>query len=131
MSRVALALMALALAVSPANAESEVPAAEAIALQATMQTYIDANLVNGALLHIDESSGIVHAYYPAKAHPKIMRVGKYYYLCSNFRDASGSEVIFNFYVAKSGDKYVVFHTLLGDDEALEERIEQHAGDVTN
>lgn len=131
MSRFAFAVVALALAVMPARAESEVPAAEAIGLQAAMQRYIESNLVNGALLHIDVATGIVHSYYPAKAHPKIMAIGKYYYLCANFRDEKGQEVMFNFYVARDGKRYVFFHTLLGEDEALEERIERHAAKLTN
>lgn len=126
MSRLVMAMLALAVLVAPARAESEVPASEAIGLQAAMQQYIEANLVNGALLRVDEATGNVHSYYPAKAHPKIMKVGKYYYLCANFRDVDGKEVMFNFYVAKAGSNYVFFHMLLGEDEALEARIEQHA-----
>ncbi len=129
--RISAVLLALVLAVSSAKAETEVPAVEAIGLQAAMQSYIEANLVNGSLLHIDESTGAVQSYYPAKAHPKIMQVGRYYYLCANFRDAHGQEVMLNFYVAKDGDRYVFFHTIFGEDEALEERIEQHAAKLTN
>lgn len=126
MSRIALALVAITLAISPAKAETEVPAAEAIGLQAAMQRYIEANLVDGALLHVDTATGIVHPYYPAKAHPKIMQVGRYYYLCANFRGAAGEEVMVNFYIAKDRDKYVFFHVVFGEDEALEARIEQNA-----
>lgn len=131
MPRFALVLFAIALAVSPVKAETEVPAVEAIALQAAMQSYIEANLVNGSLLHIDESTGAVHSYYPAKSLPKIMQIGRHYYLCANFRDGNGQEVMLNFYVAKDGDRHVFFHTIFGEDEALEERIEQHAAKLTN
>ncbi len=131
MSRFAFALLALGLAGSPARAETEVPATEAIGLQAAMQSYIEANLVNGALLHIDDTTGIAHSYYPAKAHPKIMQVGRYYYLCASFRDTGGQDVMLNFYVAKDGNRYVVFHTLIGEDDALEARIEAHAAKLMN
>lgn len=129
--RISAALLALVLVVSSAKAESVVPAAEAIALQAAMQSHIEANLVGGALLYLDAKTGVVGAYYPAKAHPKIMRIGPYYYLCANFRDADGQEVMINFFVAEDDGKFVFFHTLLGEDEALEERIEKAAGKLTN
>lgn len=131
MSRIALALLAVSVCVTPGKAESEVPAAEAIGLQAAMQGHIEANLVDGALLHIDPVTGDVQPFYPAKAHPKIVRVGPYYYLCANFRDADGLEVMVNFYVAKAAGKYVFFHTMFGDDEALEAQIEKHATDLAN
>ncbi|MFO1172472.1 MAG: hypothetical protein U1E49_16120 [Hyphomicrobiaceae bacterium] len=131
MSRIALALLAFSVSITPAKAETEVPAAEAIGLQAAMQRHIEANLVDGALLHIDPVTGIVQSFYPAKAHPKIMQVGPYYYLCANFRDDAGTEVMVNFYVAKQSGKYVFFHTLFGEDEAFEAQFEKHAAQPAN
>ncbi|MEZ5925990.1 MAG: hypothetical protein R3D57_16590 [Hyphomicrobiaceae bacterium] len=131
MLRLGLLLCAFALVVTPARAETAISSAEAISLQVAMQRHIDQNLVDGALLRLDERSGIVRSYYPAKAHPKIMRLGAYYYMCASFRDGDGQEVMINFFMTKGHNGYVVFHTLVGQDEALEARVADHAPKLVN
>ena len=110
----------------PAEAEAPVPDSELASLQAAMQTHIDQSLVDGALLQLDEKTGKVRPLYPAKAHPMIESLGKYFYLCANFRDEQGTEVMVNFFAAKDHDKYVVFHTTFEENKKLESLIEQNA-----
>lgn len=91
------------------------------ALQAAMQRYIDRHLVDGTYLYMDEKAGEVRALYPQKAHPLILRMGKYFILCSDFRDADNKAVNVDFYMARNGNDFVVFHRSM-DDDALIHRL---------
>ena len=126
MKKIFAAALALALLGTAARAESMVSEGEFANLQAVMQTHIERNLVNGALLQLDEATGVFRELFPAAPHPKIMAIGKYYYLCADFRDAEGKDVMVNFLAAKDDDRYVIFHTIFGEDHELEKRIEQQA-----
>ena len=118
--------MAVTLACLPARAETPVSEAEMVSLQAAMQIHIDQNLVDGALLQLDDKTGKVRPLYPAKAHPKIMALGRYYYLCANFRDELGNEVMVNFFAVKDHDRYVIFYTDFDDNKELEHLIEKNS-----
>ena len=131
MKTIISAAFALALLVSPARAETPVSESEFANLQAVLQAHIEKNLVDGALLQLDEKSGAVRELYPATAHPVIMAVGKYFYLCTDFRDAEGQDVMINFYAAKDGDRYVIFHTVFGKNEELEKLVEKQAKLASN
>jgi DNA-binding LacI/PurR family transcriptional regulator len=130
MKRILIATTMLIFASFPVRADAPVPEGELASLQAAMQSHIDQNLVDGALLHLDEKTGKVRPLYPAKAHPKIMALGKYYYMCANFRDQQGAEVMVNFFAAKTHDRYVIFHTDFDANEELEHLLEKNAA-VTN
>lgn len=80
------------------------------ALQAAMQLHIERSLVNGAYLHLNMATGTVRTLAPVKAHPVILKMGKYYVLCSDFRDENGEAVNIDYYVAVQGRSYVVFHS---------------------
>lgn len=117
------AAFALVLLASPAMSGHPAPEAELVRLQATLQIHIERNLVAGALLQLDEKTGEIRQLYPAKAHPKIIVLGNYFYLCADFRDTDGKDVRINFYAAKDGDKYVIFQTTFEDNEELERLVE--------
>lgn len=131
MKRACFAALALVLACLPARAEMNVSEGEFASLQAVMQSHIDQNLVDGALLHLDEKTGKVRPLYPAKAHPMIMAVGDYYYLCADFRDENGEKAMVNFYAAKDRDRYVIFYTDFNENEALEHLIEKNGKLASN
>ncbi|MDX1402238.1 MAG: hypothetical protein R3245_09975 [Kiloniellales bacterium] len=91
---------------------------EKAALQAAMQRHIDRNLVNGVFLYLDTTNGEVRDLYPSKAHSVILRMGDYFVLCSDFRDKDGKSVNVDFYLARDGDRYVVFHSAIDDRRIL-------------
>ena len=97
-------------------------------LQAGMQKHIDGRLVDGAYLHLDEDSGEVRELFPVAAHPMIMRMGKYFVLCSHFQDKGGKEVNVDFYMARRGNKFIVFKALVDDRKPLNRLI--NAGKVS-
>lgn len=93
--------------------------ADIVALQVTMQSHIDSVLVDGAMLSLDPATGTVVSYYPTKAHPKIMTMGKHIIMCADFVDVSGKTTMANFYIANDKGRYVVFNTTVGADPVLE------------
>lgn len=131
MNCVYFAAIAIVLACLPARAEMKTAEGELATLQAAMQSHIDQNLVDGALLHLDEKTGKVRPLYPAKAHPMIMAVGSYYFLCADFRDENGKKVMVNFFAAKDHDRYVIFHTDFNENEALEHLVEKNGKLASN
>lgn len=88
-------------------------------LQASMQKYIDSKLIDGVYLHIAKKTGKIQELYPVTAHPMTLEVGKYFVLCSDFRDKSGKSVNMDFYMARKGDSFVVFKTVIDDRRQLQ------------
>ena len=116
----AAVVMSLAVAAFPplAGAGAPLSSSELVELQAMLQTHIEDSLVEGALLDVNDSDGGLKAYYPTKAHPKIMSAGEFLILCADMVDDAGLQVMANFYVARGSHGYVVFETTFGDDPAL-------------
>lgn len=112
-----LALM-LALPVSSAAADKLATDQKAM-LQAAMRQFIDRSAVDRRFLHLDLASGTVRALSPVAAHPMMLRMGSYFVLCSDFRDDKGLPVNVDFYLAKRGTGYVVFHTEIDHREPLD------------
>lgn len=115
------ALIFLALSVlvgSGASAGQRISLTDKTALQAAMQQHIDRNLVDGAYLQLDARSGQVHALHPYKPHPVILKMGAYFVLCSDFRDDKGKTVNVDFYMARRGRSYVVFHKAVDTDNLV-------------
>jgi len=94
---------------SVALAKPSVSVSEKASLQAAMQRHIDRSLVNGAYLHLNPKSGDVRRLHPVTAHPAILQMGNYFVLCFDFRDDGGKPVNVDFYMARKGQSYVVFH----------------------
>jgi hypothetical protein len=130
-ARVIAASSFLFVASLPAIAEESVAPEELANLQAAMQSHIDQLSVDGALLHLDPATGKVRKVFPAKAHPKIMKLGNYYYLCSDFRDSEGKDLMVNFYAVKDSGRYVFFYTDFTADEELEHKVENNAKIASN
>lgn len=113
---------AIALAGSPLQAQSLKPAEKAT-LQAAMYQHIDNLLVDGAYLQLVAASGEVRRLAPTRAHPMIMRMGEHFVLCSEFRDAAGKDVNMDFYLTRSGNQWLVFHTEIDNRAPLEKLVE--------
>ena len=92
-------------------------------VQATMQRYIDRQMVEGVFLHLEDESAEVRALQPVTAHPTILRVGRYYVACFDFRDDQGKDVNVDFYLARNEASYVIFHVAV-DDRKLLQRMMQ-------
>jgi hypothetical protein len=119
-TRAALSAIALLLVAGIAGAtEEQLSPSDKASLQASMQQHIDRNLVGGAYLYFDPSQGEVSRIYPVVAHPMMMRMGEFFVLCSDFRDATGASVPVDFYMARRGKAYVVFQALVAQRAQLE------------
>jgi hypothetical protein len=114
-----LALTMLAMLTVPAAADAPLPPSEKAALQAIMYKEIDRHTVDGAYLSFDIGQKAMKLYFPAKAHPMIMRMGKHYILCTDFRDERGQSVNVDFYMARKGTSWVVFQTEIGHRNVVE------------
>ena len=113
------ACLGLALCGTAARAETLAPADRA-ALQAAMAQHIDRQLVDGGYLHLDAAQGTVRALAPAKTHSRIIQMGRYYVLCTDFRDQQGGAVNVDFYLASAADRsFVVFHTEIANRAPLQ------------
>lgn len=110
--------VSLGFGISPALAGS-ISDSELVSLQVTMQSHIDATLVEGAMLSMDAASGNVMHYYPTKAHPKVMTMGDNFIMCAEMVDENGNNSMANFYIARAGAKFMVFQTTVGSDPILE------------
>ena len=118
-----MTLAAVALLGASAFASSSISLSEKATLQAAMQTHIDRSLVDGAFLRLNETTGEVEPLRPAAAHPVILKMGKYFVLCSDFRSESGATVNVDFFLAPKGNGYMVFDQQV-ENRALVERLMQ-------
>ncbi len=105
-------LIALSIMTSTATAGHGVTTTEKIMLQAAMQQSIARQLVDGKYYYFDAEAAKVHTLYPAKTHPMILRMGEHFILCTNFRKDTGEAVNIDFYVARQGDGFVIFDTVV-------------------
>ena len=94
-------------------------AAQKASLQAAMQQHIDRSQVNGAYLQLNTTTGEVDKIFPVTAHPMILRMGEFFVLCSDFRDQDNNSVNVDFYMARRGNSYIVFHTAVAERAQLE------------
>lgn len=97
-------------------------------LQVGMQKHIDDRLVDGAYLHLKMDTGEVRELYPVKAHPMILQMGKFFVLCSYFKDKDGKEANVDFYMARRGSSFFVFQALVDERKPLQRLMK--AGKVT-
>lgn len=98
--------------------------AEKAAMQAAMQQYIDGRLIEGAYLHMNMETGDVRRFYPSRAHPMILSMGKYFVLCTDFRDAGDDAVNADFYLARENGRFVVFNVAINDRAMLSRQIDE-------
>lgn len=114
-----LCLTLMPLSISAAFGGQKMSIGEKAQLQAGMQTHIESRLIGGAYLHVEKKTGDVRQLYPAAAHPMILKMGPYFVLCSDFRDAGGKPANVDFYMARRGKGFVVFDTLIDDRTGLQ------------
>jgi hypothetical protein len=109
----------LVITISATAAEQTIGMSEKAMLHVSMQKHIDRNLVNGTYLHMIKETGDVQGLHPVTAHPMILQMGKYFVLCSDFKDKDGKSVNIDFYLARRGGSFVVFQALVDDRKSLE------------
>lgn len=88
--------------------------ADRAAIQAAMQRHIDRESIGGGLLYLDREAGEVRTLHPVTAHPMILAMKPYFVLCFDFRDDQGNEVPVDYYMARNGSGFTVFHTAVAD-----------------
>ncbi len=98
-------------------------------LQATMHSEINHRLLNGKFLDLDPVTGQITELTPAKTHPKILRFGKHFILCTDFKNAKGDSVNIDFYITRKDASYIVFKTATNDRRVLKKLMQQ--GHVTS
>lgn len=121
--RILSALLGLALSVAASCALSaeSISLSQKATLQAAMQKHIERALVDGFYLQLDPETGEVHTLRPLAAHPVILRMGKFFVLCADFRTTNGQNVNIDFFLAPKGDTYFVFDDQL-ENRALLKRL---------
>ena len=115
----ALLTIVTVFAVQPVAAGQALDLKDKVSLQATMQRHIERNLVDGAYLHLNSSTGEIRELRVDDAHPMILRMGEFFVLCSSFLDAGGEHVNIDFYLAPRGHSYVVFAVEVENRDLLE------------
>lgn len=122
MNRLCVALLSLLLlsTSTAAMADGTGPTlAEQAAMQAAMQQYVDRQSIDGALLYLDHESGEVRKLHPVTAHPMILSMAPHFVLCFDFRDDQGGDVPVDYYMARNGNGYTIFHTSVADRDLLQ------------
>jgi len=97
-------------------------------LQAAMQRHVDRQSVKGVYLHLDSATGEVRRLHPVTAHPMIMQMGENFVMCFDFRDSAEKKAEVDFYLARKGDTFVVFHAGVAERDLLKRLMQ--AGKVT-
>ena len=97
---------------------------ETATVHATMQRYIDRRMVEGVYIYLEGESAEVRALHPVTAHPTILKVGRYYVACFDFRDDQGRDVNVDFYLARKEASYVVFHAAIDDRKLLQRMMQE-------
>ena len=97
---------------NPVLADS-ISAAVKLELQAAMIDFIDYNSVDGKFLYLDVQNKKVSSYYPANLHPRVLKVGRYFVICSDFKTDEGKNVDVDFLAIEIGDEIRVLQALVG------------------
>lgn len=81
-----------------------------VALQAAMFQHIEKSTIDGAIPFVKLDNGKVVSLTPSKAHPMILKLGKTFVLCTDFRDPKGKFVNVDLYMTEHDDRFVVFQS---------------------
>ncbi|MEM7256215.1 MAG: hypothetical protein AAF404_02380 [Pseudomonadota bacterium] len=90
-----------------------------VQLQSDLQKHIYRSLVNGAYHTLDSTTGEVRALYPHVSHPMILKMGDYFVMCADFRDANGNDVDIDFYMIKQNKRFLVFRAEIDNHQLLD------------
>lgn len=112
------ALVLAALLAFPAVQADALTLADKTALQIAMQKHVDQLTIGDYYLYFDAKRGEVRKLRPATAHPMIMQMGKHFVLCFDFLDNAGKKVEVDYYMARKGRGFVVFHSAVASRNAL-------------
>ena len=117
-SKFALAAsVAVVFAFSPAQAE-KISAGLKSELQGAMMDYIDYNSVEGKFLYLNAAQDRVIHYFPANLHPRILKIGDYFVLCSDFKTAEGANVDVDFLAIEAEGELRVIQALVGQRDVI-------------
>jgi hypothetical protein len=118
MKKLILAAAASVLCAFTASA-APLSAADRAGLQSAMAQHIDRQLVEGAYMDVDLTSGDVRKLVPAKNHPMVLQMGDSFVLCTDFKTKAGESVNVDFYVARRGKAFVIFRSEIANRAPLE------------
>ncbi|MEM9852014.1 MAG: hypothetical protein AAF761_08450 [Pseudomonadota bacterium] len=96
-------------------------------LQASMQREVDRRLVEGALIKMDFETGATVAFYPVEAHAMILQLGDsgdQFVLCSDLKSVDGKSTTVDYYMARNGNRYTIFHTAIGNRAPLKKLMKE-------
>ena len=103
------ALLALGL-FQPASVQAQSLTEIRVQLQATLQRSLSRSMLEGALPHLDLTTGELTRFYPAENHEIILRIADVYVMCATLVDADGTEATVDYYMTRSGGGYSLIRT---------------------
>ncbi len=95
-------------------AADSVSLSEMAELQATMQQHVDRKTIDGAYLVFDSQRTEVRELYPVTGHPMVLQFDDHFVLCFDFVDAKSKKVEIDYYLAREGSGFFVFHEEVGN-----------------
>lgn len=101
------------------HAADGVSLGEMAQLQATMQQFVDHKTVDGRYLVFDSRRAEVRELYPVTGHPMVLQFEDHFVLCFDFVDAENQKVEIDYYLARRGGGFVVFHEAVANRGVLE------------
>lgn len=79
-------------------------------LQAATQRVIERSMIDGAIQHLDLTTGQVTQLYPTENHPMVVSMGGNYVLCADLTDGKGNAMPVDYYLAPRGERYALIRT---------------------
>ncbi|MBC7179735.1 MAG: hypothetical protein H5U14_06520, partial [Roseovarius sp.] len=102
MTRLAL-LALLALSVFPGmGAQAQTLTEVRTQLQAALQRSLSRSMMEGALPHLDLTTGQLTKFYPTENHEIILKMEEVYVMCATLLGPDGKEVPVDYYITQSG-----------------------------
>lgn len=107
------------MAMAPMAMAADVDLQTKVALQSTLDTYIEKSSVDGQLTLIDVNARSMTSVFMSNAHPMIVPIkGGKYFLCADGYDADGNEVKLDFLVVAENNEYQIVDTILNGREEI-------------
>ncbi|MEM9329998.1 MAG: hypothetical protein AAGA53_01655 [Pseudomonadota bacterium] len=95
-----------------------------VQLQAAMYQHIEANLNDGAITHVNLTTGEIIELVPTKAHALILTFEQNFVLCADFLDPQGKTIDVDFYIKPHNDTYVVFRMEIDNRKPLKKLMSE-------
>lgn len=112
-------LVALCFILAPGTGVASTVQETKVQLQADLQKHIYRSLVDGAYHTLDPARGEVIPLYPLVSHPMILKMGDYFVMCADFRDANGNDVDIDFYMIKQNKRFLIFRAEVDNHQLLD------------